>query len=58
MIDNIGSKIENIRLQKCSLNALWSFQVGHFARNKYETEAVTSGLCHIKDLIFLENNIV
>ena len=24
----------------------------------YETETVTSGLCYIEDLIFLENNIV
>ena len=26
--------------------------------NIYETETVTSGLCYIEDLIFLENNIV
>ena len=33
-------------------------EVSYFARNIYETEAVTLGLCSIEDLIFLENNIV
>ena len=32
-------------------------EVSYFARNIYEMDAVTSGLCHIKDLIFLENNL-
>ena len=33
-------------------------EVSYFARHIYETETVTSGLCYIKDLMFLENNIV
>ena len=42
MIDNIGSKIDNLRLQECSLKAL--LRVVYFTRNIYETEIVTSGL--------------
>ena len=56
MIDNVESKIENLRIQECLLNAL--LKVSFFARNIYETETVISGLCCIKDLIFFENNIV
>ena len=56
MINNIESKIENLWLQECSLNAL--VKVDYFARNIYETETVTSGLCYIEELIFLENNVV
>ena len=56
MIDNIGSKIENLRLQECSLKAL--LRVVYFTRNIYETEIVTSGLYYIEDLIILENYIV
>ena len=54
MIDNIESKIENLRLQECSLNSrsFWKLVISP------ETETVTSGLCHIEDLIFLENDIV
>ena len=54
MIDNIESKIENLRLQQCSLNSrsFWKLVISP------ETETVTSGLCHIEDLIFLENDIV
>ena len=33
-------------------------EVSYFARNMCETETVTSGLCYIEYLIFLENNIV
>ena len=33
-------------------------EVSFFARNIYETETVTLGLCCMEDLIFLENNIV
>ena len=29
-------------------------EVSYFARNIYETESVTSGLCYIEDLIFFE----
>ena len=32
--------------------------LSYFARNVYETETVTSGLCYIEDLIFLENKVV
>ena len=38
--------------KKCVL-----LEVSYFARSIYETEAVTSGLCYIGDLIFLESNI-
>ena len=33
-------------------------EVSYFARNIYETETVTSGLCYIEDSISLENLIV
>ena len=33
------------------------FEVTYFARNTYEAETVTSELCYIEDLIFLENYI-
>ena len=32
--------------------------VTYLARKINETETLTSGLCHIEDLIFLENSIV
>ena len=32
-------------------------EVRCFARNIYKAETVTSGLCYIEGLIFLENNI-
>ena len=32
-------------------------EVSYFARNMYETQIVTSGICYIEDLIFLENKI-
>ena len=57
MIDNIENKIENLRLQECSLKnrSFWKLVI---LLETYETETVTSGLCYIEDLIFLENNIV
>ena len=58
MIDNIESKTENLRLQECSLKKKVLLEVSYFTRNLYETETVTSGLCYIENLIFLENNIV
>ena len=58
MIDDIENKIENLRLQECSLKNRSSWKVSHFAKNVYKMETVTSGLCYIEDLIFLENNIV
>ena len=33
-------------------------EVSYFARNIYETDTITSGLCYIKGLIFLEDSIV
>ena len=39
-----------------SSNAL--LEVSYFAKNIFETETVTSELCYIEDLIFLQNNIV
>ena len=33
-------------------------EVSYFAKNMYETETATAGLCCIEDLIFFENNIV
>ena len=56
MIDNIESKIENHQLQEWSLKNR-SFQKLVISLETYGTETVTSGLCYIKDLIFLENNI-
>ena len=60
MIDDIENRKENLHLQECSLKnrSIGPFGVSYFTRNIYETETVTSGLCYIKDLIFLENNIV
>ena len=58
MIDDIENKIENLRLQECSLKNRPSWKVSQFAKNIYKMETVTSGLCYIEDLIFLENNIV
>ena len=53
----IESKIENPRLQECFLRKIL-LEVSYFARNTYETETVTSGLCYLEDSIFLEHNIV
>ena len=49
--DNIENKKEILRLQV-------PLEVSYFARNIYETETVTSGLCYIKSLIFLENKVI
>ena len=40
------------------MNALYKigpFGKSYFGRNMYDMAAVTSGLCYIEDLIFLEN---
>ena len=58
MIDNIENKIENLRFPECFLKNRSFLEVSYFARNIHETETVTSRLCHIEDLIFLENDIV
>ena len=56
-VDNIESKIENRRLQEIFLKnrSFWKLVI---SLETYETETVTSGLCYIEDLIFLENNII
>ena len=33
-------------------------ELSYFVRNIYQTETVTSGLCYIEDLIFLDNKVV
>ena len=59
MINIVENKVENIRLQGyCLKNCLENLEVSSFAKNIYEIETVTSGLCYIEDLIFLENNLV
>ena len=54
MINDIENKIENIRMlfEKQIVS-----EIGYLARNIYKMETVTSGLCYIKDLIFLEYDI-
>ena len=56
-VDNIERKIEDRRLQESFLKNrfFWKLVI---SLETYETEAVTSGLSYIEDLIFLENNIV
>ena len=56
MINEIENEIENLCLQECSLNnrSFWKLVI---PLETYETEIVTSGLCYVEDLIFLENNI-
>ena len=46
MINNIESKIENLRLQESSSNnrSFWKLVI---LLETYETETVTSGLCYI-----------
>ena len=41
-----------------TLESFFKFHNSTFNLYIYETETVTSGLCYIEDLIFLENNIV
>ena len=53
MIDYIENKIENFDFRMLFKNrSFWKV-----ARNIYEMETVTSGLCYVEDSIFLENNI-
>ena len=57
MISNIENKIEDVRLQECSLKKQVFLGVNHFARNIYEMETVNLGLCYIGDFLeifFLE----
>ena len=56
MIDDIENKIENNRLHECSLTNRSFWELIIFSRDIFEMEAVTSGLCYIEDLIFLEDN--
>ena len=55
MTDDIANKTENLRLQEYSLknSSYWKLVI---LLETYEMETVTSGLCYIKDLIFLESN--
>ena len=48
---------QNLRLQEYSLknSSYWKLVI---LLETYEMETVTSGLCYIKDLIFLESNIL
>ena len=57
MIDNIESKIKHLRLQKYSLKNrfFWKLVI---SLETYETEALTSEICYIEELICLENKTV
>ena len=60
MIDDIENKIENLRLQECSLKyrSFWNLVISLETYTQSEEETATSGLCYMKDLIYLENNII
>ena len=59
MADDIENKIANLRLQECSLkNRSFLNLVVLLESYMKWMETVTSGLCYMEDLIFLENNIV
>ena len=53
MMDNIEIKIENLRLQECSLkrSSFWKLLI---SLETYMKQTVTSGLCYIEDLSFLK----
>ena len=57
MIDDIENKIENLWLEECSLKnrSFWMLVVSLETSMKW---TVTSELCYMEDLIFLQNNIV
>ena len=48
MIDNIESKIENLRLHECSLKNASFGKLVISLEKLYEMETVTSGLCFSK----------
>ena len=59
MVDDIENKIANLRLQECSIkNRSFLNLVVLLESYMKWMETVTSGLCYMEDLIFLENNIV
>ena len=59
MVDDIENKIANLRLQECSLkNRSFLNLIVLLESYMKWMETVTSGLCYMEDLIFLENNIV
>ena len=58
MIDDIEKKNRESSTSGMLFKKQVLLEVSYFARNIYEREAVTSGLCYIENLIFLENNIV
>ena len=53
MIDKAESKIEILFFFYDKMDV----RLFYFVVAIYETETVTSGLCYIKDLVSLENNI-
>ena len=63
MIDNTENKKDNFHLQECSLKnrpfcKLAISQETYPFLMTMMKQTVTSGLCYIKDLIFLESDIV
>ena len=59
MVGDIENKIANLRLQECSIkNRSFLNLVVLLESYMKWMETVTSGLCYMEDLIFLENNIV
>ena len=58
MIDDIEKKNRESSTSGMLFKKQVLLEVSYFARNIYEREAVTSGLCYIENLIFFENNIV
>ena len=59
MVDDIENKIANLRFQECSLkNRSFLNLVVLLESYMKWMDTVTSRLCYMEDLIFLENNIV
>ena len=58
MVDDIENKIANLRLRLSIKNRSFLNLVVLLESYMKWMETVTSGLCYMEDLIFLENNIV
>ena len=59
MVHDIENKIANLRFQECSLKRRSFLNLVVLLESYMKwMETVTSGLCYMEDLIFLENNIV
>ena len=59
MVDDMENKIANLRFQECSLKSRSFLNLVVLLESYMKwMETVTSGLCYMEDLIFLENNIV